>query len=211
MNTNKNIDLDNLTDEELIELYSKRKDIRVAHHLWCRTHNDIPINFSGEFVKLLNKIEVLNDSRSIKFPNKEMLLNCLIDSIYMDCRGLFCENESKSRSENYTLQNCLKKANLDGAVVEINEIIKNKKFTDNIVKEFSFWGWVKLVTDKSIAHKDSITNENVGLINYRHNFLMNIFNLIEFQTYIYQIHEIYEQVVKDFGENIIRNNSSPKD
>ncbi|MGC0828459.1 hypothetical protein [Pantoea agglomerans] len=205
MITNKNIDLDNLTNEQLIEIYAERKDIRVAHQLWCRTHIDIPINFSNEFVKLLNKFEVLNDSRRESFPNKETLLNCLIDSIYVDCRGLFCE--SPKQSKNYTLQNCLKISNLNDAVDRINEIIIEKDFKDELVRYFSFWGWVKLVTDKSIAHKDQITEENIELINYRHKFLLDPDNAIDFQLYIFKIHEIYVKVVNDFGENLLRNHS----
>lgn len=197
--TESTIDITKLSKTELLELYREHKLINIAHRLWCLEHTEIPVNFSSEFVKLLeklNKLVKLNVSGNL---SPEIMLDALIDSIYSDCRGLFCENEKNNK--NYTLQNCLKVAGLDEAVADINDLINRKEFSDEVVKDYSFREWVKLVTDKSIAHKDNLTEDIRKKIDYRCSFFNNMENILEFQYYIFQIHRVYEQVVSDFGNN----------
>ncbi|WP_368900331.1 hypothetical protein [Mixta calida] len=201
MNNVSNLDLMELSKEELIELYVKYKSSNISHRLWCLTHPDIPINFSTEFVKLLKKIEKLTELNGQGVLSPDIMLDALIDSIYSDCRGLFCEKESYSK--NYTLQNCLTIANETKAVKEINEIIDKKQFKDRVVCDYSFRGWVKLVTDKAIVHKDNLSGEEKQKINYRYEFLNDISNVFEFQYYIFQIHDIYVKVVDSFGADIL--------
>lgn len=207
MDTNSSIDLTKLSKDELIELYNKYRTPNISHRLWCLTHPEIPINFSTEFVKLLEKIEKLIELNSNGVLSPDVILDALIDSIYSDCRGLFCENERNSK--NYTLQNCLKIAKIDNAVIWINEIIDKKEFSDNIVRDYSFRKWVKFVTDKSIAHKDNITDDKRKEINYRWQFLNNSENVFEFQYYIFKIHSVYEKAIEHFGEiELYKYNSS---
>ncbi|MDC9580431.1 hypothetical protein PSI15_02400 [Xenorhabdus sp. PR6a] len=198
MNTNSDLDLTKLSKEELIECYGKYKNSAITHRLWCLAHPEIPINFSSEFVKLIEKCEKLLELNSNGTLSPNIILDALIDSIYSDCRGLFCENEKNSK--NYTLQNCLKIANINNAVIQINEIIDKKEFSDEVVRNYSFREWVKFVTDKSIAHKDNLTEDQRQKINYKCKFLNDSTNLLEFLYYLIQIHIVYEKVVMHFGE-----------
>ncbi|MCQ8380406.1 hypothetical protein JEK38_10040 [Klebsiella pneumoniae] len=201
MVTNSSIDLTKLSKEELIELYEKHKSSNIAHQLWCLTHPDIPVNFSSEFVKLIEKLEKLVELNSQGETSPDILLDALIDSIYSDCRGLFCEKSDDSK--NYTLQNCLKIANENDAVTKIDAIIHRKEFSDEIVCDYSFWKWVKFVTDKAIVHKDNLTEDKKKIIEYRYQFLNNGLNVFDFQYYIVQIHNIYVNVVECFAEDLL--------
>lgn len=209
MTSSINIDLTTLSQEELIELYKRYRTPIIAHNLWCRTHPDIPVNFSLAFVRLLEKFEKLvelNDDEDITTP--DVMLDALIDSIYTDCRGLFCEK--KSLGKNYTLQNCLNIVNEKKAVEEIDKIIDGKDFNDPIVSNYSFRDWVKFVTDRAIAHKDNLSGSERIAANYRYKFLNNSMNVFEFQYYIYQVHNIYEKIVGDFASEALRNHEASK-
>lgn len=196
---NSSVDLTLLSKEKLVELYAKyRSASNISHRLWCLEHPEIPINFSSEFVSLLEKIEKLIELNNDSNSPPDILSNALIDSIYLDCRGLFCENEKNFK--NYTLQNCLKIAYLNNAATKVDEIIDKKEFSDEIVRDYSFRKWVKFVTDKSIAHKDNLTKDERQKIRHRFKFLNDSSNLFEFQYYIFQIHNIYEKIINDFAE-----------
>nr|ACV89873.1 hypothetical protein pMAS2027_6 [Escherichia coli] len=45
MNTGITIDLTNLSEDELLDLYSMYKSANIAHQLWCRRHENIPEHF----------------------------------------------------------------------------------------------------------------------------------------------------------------------
>lgn len=207
INTN-TIDLTTLSKEELIEHFVKYRSLNISHRLWCLTHPDIPINFSFEFVKLLEKVKKLNELNGEGLISPSIILDALIDSIYSDCRGLFCEREGNSK--NYTLQNCLMIAHENEAIDKINEIINRKEFSDGVVCVYSFREWVKFVTDKAIVHKDNLTEDKRKTINYRYEFMNNSANVFEFQFCIYQIHEVYARVVERFGAEILRTYNKPK-
>lgn len=191
-----------LSKDELTEYYGKNKhDIYAAHRLWCLANPEIPINFSAEFVGLLERLEKLVELNGSNVTSPDVLLDSLIDSIYSDCRALFCENTKYS--ENYTLQNCLRITNtavIDNAVTWINEIIDKKDFSDEIVKDYSFRGWVKFVTDKAVAHKDNLTEDEREKIRYKNKFLNNAVNVFEFSRYIFEVHCIYQKVIINFCE-----------
>lgn len=208
MITNINLDLTKLSKEELIKLYAKYRTSNIAHQLWCLTHPDIPVNFSLEFVKLIDKLEKLIELNRQEITSTDIMLNALIDSIYSDCRGLFCERTNNSK--NYTLQNCLRIANEINAVNRINKLIDQKEFSDDIVRNYSFREWIKFVTDKAIAHKDNLTEDQKNIINYRYKFLNNSINVLEFQCYIYDIHNIYVNIVESFVVDILKTYNKSK-
>ncbi|MBS0859604.1 hypothetical protein [Providencia rettgeri] len=195
--TNNEIDLAVLTEDELIKLYVETSNIKIAHQLWCLSYPEIPVNFSVEFVNLIEKLERLLTPEIHNLPPSDVIFKSLIDSIYSDCRGLFCEN--KRYDKNYTLQNCLKTAGITNAADWIDEILQEKSFTDTTIKDFSFHEWIKFVTDKSIAHKDSLDENERNLINYKHQFFKNPINTNEFTCYIFQAHRVYERAVDHFG------------
>lgn len=202
------IELTSLSKGELIELYEKHKIPRVAHYLWCLEHPDIPDNFSSAFVRLLDKIGKLLELNGDGIKTPDILLDALIDSIYTDCRGLFCESEG--RRKNYTLQNCLKFVDEKKSVEEINKIINSKRFEDPVTCNYSFREWVKFVTDKTIAHKDNLEDSERVAANYRYEFFNNPFNVCEFQYYIYEIHKIYEKTVERFALDLLEKHNKIK-
>ncbi|HBE9181822.1 TPA: hypothetical protein KNH08_004758 [Serratia fonticola] len=201
MIANSSLDLTKLSKEELIELYAKYKSSNISHRLWCLTHQDIPVNFSSEFVKLIEKLEKLVELNSLGTTSPDIFLDALIDSIYSDCRGLFCEKNGNSK--NYTLQNCLNIVNENNAVTEIDENINRKEFNDKIVCNHSFREWGKFVTDKAIVHKDNLTEDKKKIIDYRYKFLSDSSNVFEFQYYIFHIHNIYVNIVECFAEDLL--------
>ncbi|MDU4129497.1 MULTISPECIES: hypothetical protein [Pantoea] len=202
------IDLTILSKEELIEIYENHNITRIAHYLWCLEHPDIPVNFSSEFVKLLDRIEKLLEMNGDGIESPDILLDALIDSIYTDCRALFCESEG--RRKNYTLQNCLNLIDEKKAVEEINKIIDSRQFEDPIICRYSFRKWVKFVTDRAIAHKDNLEEGEKTTANYRYEFLNNPVNVFEFQLYIYQIHNIYEKIVEKFALDLLEKHKKAK-
>lgn len=81
---------------------------------------------------------------------------------------MFCENPNLKT--NYTLQNCLRNANYNNEADLIDNILKETNFTDKIVKDISFFNLVKLVSDKSIAHQDNLSEDKRKIIDYRYKF-----------------------------------------
>lgn len=201
MNTGLTIELTNLSEKELIKLYSKYKTSNIAHQLWCRRYENIPSNFSKIFITLLARIERVIEKNNEKIRTPDIDLDALIDAIYINCRSMFCENPNLKT--NYTLQNCLRNANYNNEADLIDNILKETNFTDKIVKDISFFNLVKLFSDKSIAHQDNLSEDKRKIIDYRYKFLNDNSNICEFQYYIYKCHCIYENVVKKYGDELL--------
>lgn len=203
MTYNNNESVDKMTRDELTEYYGEHKNnLYAAHRLWCLANPGIPDNFSSEFVILLEKLQKLVELNSNPVEPLDILHRTLIDSIYIDCRALFCEKKGKL-PDNYTLQNCFRIAGIapiDSAIDWVNQIIEKVCFNDEVVKDYSFKEWVKFVTDKTVAHKDSLTEEERNLINHKYKFLTNPYNFSIFQSRIFEIHCVYEKVITHFCE-----------
>lgn len=198
-------DIRDLTKDELVKQYHEAKKIGCvgrmlppAHRLWCLAYPGIPENFSSNFIKLLEKLErVAEMVHSDKQPD-EMQFEVLVDSIYMDCRSMFCENDRQTG--NYTLQNCLRTAGVTNAATWMDEIFKKQAFTNEKVKSDSFFSWVKFVTDKSLAHKDPVPTDKQELLDYRYDFFRDEMNLHEFTFIIFQANEVYVKAVTHYAE-----------
>ncbi|EOM1162325.1 hypothetical protein ACNA9J_004575 [Salmonella enterica subsp. enterica serovar Infantis] len=201
MNTGITIDLTNLSEDELLDLYSMYKSANIAHQLWCRRHENIPEHFSIIFVTLLERIKRVTEKNSEGVKTPDVDLDALIDTIYIGCRSMFCENPDLKN--NYTLQNCLRKANYHNEARVIDNILQEKKFTDSIMKDESFFSLVKLVSNKSIAHQESLSGKKREKIDYRYKFLNDNSNICEFQYYIFRCHRIYENIVKEYGDTLL--------
>ncbi|HIA6263900.1 hypothetical protein [Escherichia coli] len=92
MNTGITIDLTNLSEDELLDLYSMYKSANIAHQLWCRRHENIPEHFPIIFVTLLERIKRVTEKNSEGVKTPDVDLDALIDTIYIGCRSMFCEN-----------------------------------------------------------------------------------------------------------------------
>lgn len=124
MNSQKTIDLADLSEDDLLDLYSMHKSVNIAHQLWCRRYEKIPGNFSKIFVTLLERIERVTEKTSEGVKTPDIDLDALIDTIYIDCRSMFCENPELKND--YTLQNCLRKANYHNEASFIDNILQKK-------------------------------------------------------------------------------------
>lgn len=204
-------DLMTLSRDELLELYRQSKSSNVAHRLWCLDHKDIPINFSINFQYLLKKLESLFDAQCLldeatidgdtdRLDILTIMLEGLIDSIYMECRSMFCER----KKDNYTLQNSLKVANFIDEAGKIEKIIREERFEEPIAQKCSFWLLVKTVADKKIAHKDVLTEIDSQQIDYRFEFLLNPLSNATFLSYLYDIHGVYERAVMQYVDDELK-------
>ncbi|HDD8623746.1 TPA: hypothetical protein PBO66_004280, partial [Escherichia coli] len=128
---------------------------------------------------LLARIERVIEKNNEKIKTPDIDLDALIDAIYINCRSMFCEDPNLKT--NYTLQNCLRNANYNNEADLIDNILKETNFTDKIVKDLSFFNLVKLVSDKSIAHQDNLSEDKRKIIDYRYKFLNDNSNICEFQ------------------------------
>ncbi|EAN4294505.1 hypothetical protein EG772_24580, partial [Salmonella enterica subsp. enterica serovar Worthington] len=135
---------------------------------------------------LLERIKRVTEKNSEGVKTPDVDLDALIDTIYIGCRSMFCENPGLKN--NYTLQNCLRKANYHNEARVIDNILQEKKFTDSIMKDESFFSLVKLVSNKSIAHQESLSGKKREKIDYRYKFLNDNSNICEFQYYIFRCH-----------------------
>lgn len=71
------------------------------------------------------------------------------------------------------------------------------------MKDESFFSLVKLVSNKSIAHQESLSGKKREKIDYRYKFLNDNSNICEFQYYIFRCHRIYENIVKEYGDTLL--------
>lgn len=185
--------------------------LRVAHRIFCLNHPSIPNNFSNIFVTLIEKMEALADIElSVdEILHKELTIKVYIESIYSDLRSVFLENERMVK--NYTLTNSVKltqgpiekklaELKVKDDIGDINKILDEKRFSDEDIKDKSFRELIKLITDKTIAHKDEINEENLSIIEKRYDFLKIGLTKSEITSYIYDIHNIYEKVVFNYAK-----------
>lgn len=203
-------DIRDLTKDELVNQYRKAKEINcvgrmlpLAHRLWCLGYPGIPENFSINFIKLIEKLERVAEMVHSHKQSDEMQFEALVDSIYMDCRSMFCEHYRQTG--NYTLQNCLRTAGATNAATLMDKIFKkpaftNEKLTNEKMKSGSFFLWVKFVTDKSLAHKDPVPTDEQELLDYRYDFFRDEMNLHEFTFIIFQANEIYVSAVTHYAD-----------
>lgn len=185
--------------------------LKVAHAIFCLNHPNIPNNFSNIFVTLIDKMDALADiefSRD-KILHRELTVKVYIESIYSDLRAIFLENEEKVK--NYTLANSVKltqgpiekklaELNFKDDIGDINKILNEKRFSDENIKDKSFRDLIKLITNKTIAHKDEINQKNINIIEKRYDFLKSSITKSEITSYIYDIHNIYEKVVFNYAK-----------
>lgn len=198
-------DIRDLAKDELVNQYRKAKEIGcvgrmlpLAHRLWCLAYPGIPENFSSNFTKLLEKLKKLSEMVHSHKQLDEMQFEVLVDSIYMDCRSMFCENDRQTG--NYTLQNCLRTADVTNAATWMDDIFKKQVFTNEKVKSYSFFSWVKFVTDKSLAHKDPVPTDKQELLGYRYDFFRDEMNIHQFTGIIFRANEIYAKTVCHYAE-----------
>ncbi|ECH8535546.1 hypothetical protein GT04_004375 [Salmonella enterica subsp. enterica] len=151
---------------------------------------------------LLNRIDRLNTRNAEGIVTPEVDLDALIDIIYVNCRSLFCEDPNLKK--NYTMQNCLRSAGYKDEADLMDEVIQGKEFSDKRIQKYSFKEWVKFVTNKSIAHKENLSESKTELLEYRYAFLNDNINLCEFQYYIYRIHNVYEEIVKGYANKLLQ-------
>lgn len=71
------------------------------------------------------------------------------------------------------------------------------------MKDESFFSLVKLVSNKSIAHQESLSGKKREKIDYRYKFLNDNSNICEFQYYIFRCHRFYENIVKEYGDTLL--------
>lgn len=188
--------------------------LQVAHAIFCLNHPKIPNNFSNIFVTLIDKMNAVADIElsQEKILHKELTIKVYIESIYSDLRAIFLENEENFK--NYTLVNSVKltqgpiekklaELNFKDDIGKINEILSEKRFSDKNIKDKSFRDLIKLITNKTIAHKDEINEKNINIIEKRYDFLKVGITKNEVTSYIYDIHAIYEEVVFNYAKKRI--------
>ncbi|HFG6592184.1 TPA: hypothetical protein ACGHH5_003200 [Salmonella enterica subsp. enterica serovar 1,4,[5],12:b:-] len=208
MTTETNINLKESSEDELLNLYSKHNGINIAHELWCRRYKKIPQNFSKVFMTLLERISRVTEKNSEGVQTPDIDLDALIDTIYISCRSMFCEDPDLKK--NYTIQNCLRKAKYDKEAALIDSILLEENFTNEVMKNESFFSLVKLVSNKSIAHQENLSATKSEKVDYRYVFLNENVNVLEFQYYLFKAHKVYESVVKKYADKLLYDSKESK-
>ena len=120
-------------------------------------------NYDEQIEKIQRKMDYFCYRNQNILNDDKFLEDMFLESILVDVRALLMEN--KRHKKNYTIQNNFS-VNADNnedsiylkVINEIDSFVTESKLSDN---ETTFYEAVKFYTDKFIAHRDNITQEDV--------------------------------------------------
>ncbi len=204
------IEFKNTNNEDLIFMCKQHPDISIFHELFCRhVKSDIPREFSGRFVRLLDQINLIPTllyKAELLYESElepELLISSIADIALVGLRAMFLEKHEQNQ-HNYTIQNCLKVAGYEQEVTKIDSILDDVLFTQMPENLNSFRKHLKNVTNWSIAHLDGKKNENVDLkefLDRRYLLFTNPNYHFMVTTIMAKAHAVYQKAVISYIED----------